>query len=195
MVDVLCLCQSVVNLRNLGVLGHLVDLADHRDVHQIADELRLRGFRRLSHSRRLRDLSLYRNKHGNNLGLFGSTFRDALLVNVFDDSHYLFANLRHLHITSVFDNTPRNALLGNDLRDFQSSFLDLRHWYSVDLFDSTLRDALRRNNIRDFHNLVLNLGNGHVLDELPLRDVLLGNDRDCVFHDMRHWHIHRPLDV
>ena len=67
MVDVLCLCLNVVNLRNLGVLGHLVDLADQRDVRRIADELRQRSFPRLLHNRRLRDLSLYRNKHGNNL--------------------------------------------------------------------------------------------------------------------------------
>ena len=33
MVDVLC-------LRNLGVLGHLVDLADQRDVRRIADRER-----------------------------------------------------------------------------------------------------------------------------------------------------------
>ena len=60
MVDVLC-------LRNLCVLGHLVDLADQGDVRRITDELRQRGFPRLSHSWRLRDLLLYRNKHGNNL--------------------------------------------------------------------------------------------------------------------------------
>ena len=44
MVDVLCLCLNAVNLRNLGVLGHLVDLADQRDVRRIADELRQRSF-------------------------------------------------------------------------------------------------------------------------------------------------------
>ena len=83
--------------------------------------------------------------------LFGNTFRDALLGNVFDDFHILFANLRHGYITSVFDDTLRDAPLRSDLRDFQDLFLDLRRWYM---------------------------------------DVLLGNDRDHVFHDLRHWHIH-----
>ena len=50
---------DVLLLRNIGVLGHL---GDRRDVHQIADELRLRGFSRLRHRQRLKDLSLYRKR-------------------------------------------------------------------------------------------------------------------------------------
>ena len=59
--------------------------------------------------------------------LFGSTFRDALLVNDFSDFHNSFANLRHWYIVSMFDNTLRDAPLRNDFRDFQNLFLDLRH--------------------------------------------------------------------
>ena len=78
MVDVLC-------LRNLCVLGHLVDLADHRDVHKVADELRLRGFTRLRHSLRLRDLSLHHNRHGGNNLVDGLYLREyGMLCHLVD---------------------------------------------------------------------------------------------------------------
>ena len=58
---------DVQSLRNFGILGHLVELQDHRHIHHCPDELRRRDFHKLPRSLNMRDLSLQHHKQIDNL--------------------------------------------------------------------------------------------------------------------------------
>ena len=94
---------DVWNLQDLDMLGHLVDQLDHRHVLNFADELRQRGFSRLGHSPKLRDLSLHHHRDIDN-------FVDLWNLRDLDMLGHLVDLPDHRHVHNFADELRQRGL-------------------------------------------------------------------------------------